>query len=160
MNGRPSPAEQEWSLHATAVLVRETGALIRGSSGSGKSGLAFALVAAAGSDCVRLIGDDRIRLSLAHGRLVARGHPRVEGMIELRWQGLVKVDWEPAAVVRCVVDLVDDDPGCDIPPRHPAEDDLVATLGRLSLPRLALPRRVSAPEAAARVRAFIHRVAG
>ena len=60
------------TVHATAIVIGETGVLIRGRSGSGKSSLALALVAR-----VRLAGgfaafvaDDRVALAPAGGRSV------------------------------------------------------------------------------------------
>ena len=66
---------REASLHATAVVYGEFGVLILGPSGSGKSALALALMARASSQGAfsALIGDDRIFVSKAHGRLIARG---------------------------------------------------------------------------------------
>ena len=61
----------ETSLHATAVIHGESGILIFGPSGSGKSALALALMARASATGAfgALIGDDRIFVSEAHGRL-------------------------------------------------------------------------------------------
>ena len=98
-------------LHATAVVVGDAGVLIRGDSGSGKSTLARALIDAARARGVfaRLISDDRVLVSVRHGRLVARVHPRIAGSLEVRGMGIVPVDHAGAAVVRLVVD-------CGLPP--------------------------------------------
>jgi serine kinase of HPr protein (carbohydrate metabolism regulator) len=155
-----APANYEYSAHATALLVGETGVLIRGASGSGKSSLALALLAAAGSggEHARLVGDDRLRLSIAHGRLVARAHPAIAGLIEQRGEGLVKAKLELAAVIRCVVDLVESDQSRDIPPRYPEEDAATLRLGELVLPRLTLPATLPASESARRVGDFVRRL--
>ena len=62
------------TIHATAVLVGARAVLIRGPAGSGKSSLAFALICAEGGALpfVRLIGDDRVHVEAAHGRLLVR----------------------------------------------------------------------------------------
>ena len=52
-----------------------------------------------------LIGDDRIWLEAAHGRLVARGAASIAGQIERRGGGVVVVSAEPAAIIRLVVEL-------------------------------------------------------
>ncbi len=98
----------ERDLHASAVVIREAGVLIRGASGSGKSRLALALLAAAAGAGLfaRLIGDDRIRLESVHERLIVRGHPLIAGQIEDRGTGIVRAPAIAAAVVRLVVDIV------------------------------------------------------
>src|SRR5277367_2893286 len=95
------------SLHATAVIHGESGVLILGPSGSGKSALALALMArASGAGAFgALIGDDRIYVRKAEGRLVATGAANMAGMIERRMAGLVAVRHEPAAIVQLAVEL-------------------------------------------------------
>ena len=77
-------------LHATAVIHGESGVLILGPSGSGKSALALALMArASGAGAFgALIGDDRIYVRKADGRLVASGAANMAGIIERRMAGL------------------------------------------------------------------------
>jgi len=123
------------SLHATAVIHRETGILILGPSGSGKSALALALLAraSAASAFGGLIGDDRVFVREAQGRLIAWGAANMAGVIERRMVGLIQVRYEAAAVVRLAVELCErgrrwsrmpDDPDC-------------LTIGGVELPRLA-----------------------
>ena len=106
------------AVHATAVAIGETGVLIRGVSGAGKSKLALAMLAEAGRKGLfaRLICDDRVRLSLSGGRLLAHAHPAIAGRVEQRGEGILGVAHEASAVVRAVVDLVDPrtgrPPGC------------------------------------------------
>ena len=52
-----------------------------------------------------LIGDDRVCVRKAGGRLVASGRANMAGLIERRMAGLIAVPHEPAAVVRLVVEL-------------------------------------------------------
>lgn len=130
------------SLHATAVIHGESGVLILGSSGSGKSALALALMArasAAGAFCA-LIGDDRIFVSEAHGRLIAWGAPNMAGVIERRTVGLIVARHEPAAVVRLAVELSQRGRQW---PRMPDEDDGFVVDG-VKLPRMALDSGLSA----------------
>ncbi len=107
----------EIDVHASAVAIKEAGVLIRGASGSGKSCLALALIAAthAAGAFSRLIGDDRIKLENRHGRLIARGHPRILGRIEQRGVGILRLPFLSAAVIRLVIHLVPDGEA----PRHP-----------------------------------------
>ena len=97
------------TLHATCVVIRDAGILIRGEAGSGKSTLAFGLLDRAARDGLHagLVGDDRVRVALRHGRLVARPHPAIAGRIEIRGLGLREVPAMAAAVLRLVVDCVD-----------------------------------------------------
>ena len=96
------------TIHASAVLVGARAVLIRGPSGAGKSLLALQLIEAGAAGqlrLVRLIGDDRVRLSGAAGRLVVRPAPELAGLIELRGVGILRLGHEPAGVVGLVVDL-------------------------------------------------------
>ena len=94
-------------LHATAVVHGESGVLILGPSGSGKSALALALMARASSAGAfgALIGDDRIFVRKAGGQLVASGAANMAGIIERRMAGLIAVPHEPATIVRLAVEL-------------------------------------------------------
>ena len=99
----PSP-----TIHASAVLVGARAVLIRGPSGSGKSRLALELIQAGRSGALRfarLVGDDRVHIAAAHGRLLVHPAAALAGMIELRGVGIVKLPYEPRAVVGLVVDL-------------------------------------------------------
>lgn len=111
----------EFEVHASAVVIGEAGILIRGASGSGKSRLALALIgsARAAGAFARLVGDDRIRLENCNGRLIARGHPLILGRIEQRGAGILREPFIPAAVVRLIVDLIDEDNA----PRYPEAAD-------------------------------------
>jgi serine kinase of HPr protein (carbohydrate metabolism regulator) len=124
-------------LHASSVALGEAGVLIRGCSGAGKSSLAAMLMSAAcqAGRFAALVGDDRIDVSLRNGRLIARGHSAVQGMIELRGQGIVSSPNEVAAVVRLVVHLL---PAAEIA-RYPGPEDRETELCGAKLPRLALP---------------------
>ena len=94
-------------IHANCVVLGESGVLIRGPSGSGKSRLSHALVALAESrgHFGRLVGDDRIGIRVAGGRLIASGHPAIAGQIELRGSGIIGIPFEKQAVIRLLADL-------------------------------------------------------
>jgi serine kinase of HPr protein (carbohydrate metabolism regulator) len=128
----PEPA----TVHASAVLAGARAVLIRGPAGAGKSRLALALIQAA--DCgrigfARLVGDDRIALATAHGRLLARPAPALAGLIEVRGLGIRRLANEPVAVVGLVVDLAV--PGAE---RLPAAAEREVAIEGIPLPRLAL----------------------
>jgi HPr kinase/phosphorylase len=134
------------SLHATAVIYGESGILILGPSGSGKSALALALMARAHATGVfgALVGDDRIFVSKTHGRLIAWGATSMAGLIERRSAGLITVRHEPAAVIQIAVELSARGHRW---PRMPDEDDGLA-VGEVKLPRLALDSDLSGSDQA------------
>jgi len=148
----------ETSIHATVVAVGEAGVLIRGASGSGKSRLAQALIAegAARGLFAMLVADDRAKLTAVSGRALARPLASNAGLIEERGTGLLKVEHEPAVVVRCVIDLDPPSPG-ESGDRLPEEADGRAELLGVSLPRLRLARDISPREGAARVLSRLER---
>ncbi len=122
-------------LHANALALGEQGLLLRGPSGAGKSALTLSLIArftAAGA-FARLVGDDRVRVEARDGRLVARPHPAIEGLIEIRGLGPVRVPFERACRLHAVVDIAS--PG-ETPPRRPEDAQKNILLRDVSLPRL------------------------
>jgi HPr kinase/phosphorylase len=137
------------TVHASAVLLGETGILIRGPSGSGKSSLVMELL---GGDArtARLVADDRVILSVLHGRLVADVPAALAGLLEVRGLGLVKLPHIAPVVIRLIVDIVAPE-NC---PRLPDGAEAWAAIGGLSLPRLSLPA------GAARGRDRIHAAIG
>jgi serine kinase of HPr protein (carbohydrate metabolism regulator) len=134
------------AMHATAVVYGETGVLILGPSGSGKSALALALLGRARDIGVfgALVGDDRIWARAIGGRLVAAGAKQLAGMIERRAVGLVAAPYEPNAVIGLAVEL---NPRLRPWPRLPDEPDEV-TIEGVRLPRLALDSTRSAADQA------------
>ena len=140
------------TLHATAVVIGEAGVLIRGVSGAGKSTLAEALIAEAAHRGLfgRLIGDDRIRLSSSGGRLTARPHPALAGLIERRGVGIAAIASEEAVVLRLVADIVATDAPAQ-PARMPGAEGVFTDISGVHLPRLSLLAAHSAQEQARRV---------
>jgi serine kinase of HPr protein (carbohydrate metabolism regulator) len=124
------------TIHASAVLVGARAVLIRGPAGSGKSSLAYALIRAAAGGALpfaRLVGDDRLHVEAAHGRLLARPAEALRGLIEIRGLGLRRLPCEPVACVGLVVDLAAADAE-----RLPARESAVAEVAGIALPRLAV----------------------
>jgi len=124
------------TVHASAVLVGARAVLIRGPSGAGKSRLALALIEAARTGTLRfakLVGDDRVHLDPANGRLLVRPAEALAGLIEVRGIGIRRLDYEPQAVVGLVVDLAAADAE-----RLPETERQHTVIVSLSLPRLAI----------------------
>jgi serine kinase of HPr protein (carbohydrate metabolism regulator) len=129
------------TVHASAVLVGARAVLIRGPSGAGKSRLAWELIDAARGGALafaRLVGDDRVHLQSAHGRLLVRPAATLAGLIELRGVGILRREHEPCAVVGLVVDLAVADAE-----RLPDPGKTVV-LQQVTLPRLAVAPAVPA----------------
>lgn len=125
------------TVHASAVLVGESAVLIRGPSGAGKSRLALDLLALAEAGRLpwaRLVGDDRLQLAAAGGRLMASPPPTIAGLIELRGAGILKLPYEPLAVVGLIVDLAAEDGS-----RLPEAAAIRTTVLGVDLPRLPIP---------------------
>jgi HPr kinase/phosphorylase len=123
------------TIHASAVLVGARAVLIRGPSGSGKSRLALQLIEAARHGALRfarLVGDDRVHVEAAHGRLVVRPADALAGLIEVRGLGIRKLPYEPSAVVGLVVDLAAD------AERLPPADQQRTELAGVAVARLAV----------------------
>lgn len=91
-------------LHASAVVLGRGALLILGPSRSGKSDLAWSLLASGCSGgAVSLLGDDRVLLCRQDEAVLARPHPRIAGFIERRDVGFFAVSWCPEAPVLGVV---------------------------------------------------------
>jgi serine kinase of HPr protein (carbohydrate metabolism regulator) len=132
MTANATPA----TVHASAVLIGARAVLIRGPSGSGKSRLTLELIDAAHAGLVRfarLVGDDRVHLESAGGRLLVRPAGVLAGLIEVRGTGLRRLDYEPCAVVGLVVDL--DAADAERLPEH----------ARIAVEGIELPRLAVAP---------------
>ncbi len=135
-------------IHATCVEVDGLGILLRGPSGSGKSDLALRLI----DTGARLIADDYTELTIESDRLIATAPENIDGLIEVRGVGLLKIGAAVQAPVGVVIDLVGPE-GVDRLP----EDDKITLLG-LSVPHFKLtPFHSSAP---AKVRLVVRRVKG
>jgi serine kinase of HPr protein (carbohydrate metabolism regulator) len=138
-------------LHASAVVIGEAGVLIFGPSGSGKSSLVLALIAAAKCAGIfaRLVGDDRIGIVCRGARLIARAHPMILGKLERHGQGLVEIPFLAEAVVRLVIGLGGrkDAP----PPRFPDETQAHTVLAGVKLPFLRLRQDAAVCDLAATV---------
>jgi HPr kinase/phosphorylase len=92
------------TVHASAVALDGRAVLILGASGAGKSRLALQMIARGAA----LVADDRVVLRRrADGRLTAEAPDTLEGMIEARGVGVMRVAAPavPGAEVVLAVDL-------------------------------------------------------
>lgn len=90
------------TAHATCIAFDGRGVLLRGSPGSGKSDLALRAIA----DGAFLVADDRVVLTPAkEGVLMASAPRSLQGMIEIRGLGIMRVDAEAEVPLALIVDL-------------------------------------------------------
>lgn len=129
-------------LHAGCVLVGTHGLLIRGASGAGKSYLARLILdhCTARNRYAALVADDQVQLSRHEtpqgAYLVAHPAENLAGLMEVRGLGIVTMPYEPAAVVRAVIDLEPAASVGETPARLPQEEDCQTCVLDVSLPRL------------------------
>ncbi len=97
----PEKPEERESWHASSVAFDGRAIMIRGPSGSGKSGLALELIALG----AELVADDLTRLELVEGRLFALAPPRLQGVIEARGVGLIRAPFRPRAELALLIEM-------------------------------------------------------
>jgi len=92
--------------HGTAVLLTSpdhppAAVFIRGASGSGKSDLAFRLIAQGAS----LISDDQVELERRQDKIYAGAIDAIRGLMEVRGIGLLRYPVADPSPLRLVIDL-------------------------------------------------------
>lgn len=122
------------TIHANCLVVGEDGVLLRGPSGSGKSGLSAEIVdfARLRGNFAALVADDRVRIEAVNGRLIGSCPAAIAGLIERRGAGILQEDHCPEAVVRLVVDI-------ESAPERLPENPTIALEG-VEIPRIAASR--------------------
>ena len=100
-------AEKLPNIHATALVVGETGVLIVGPPGSGKSRLAEEFIQSA---CLvgrfaALVADDQVFLKASGGRIVAVAPEPIRGLMEMRGTGIVRTRHLERAVMHIAVSV-------------------------------------------------------
>lgn len=142
------------TLHASCVALGDDGILILGPPGSGKSDLVLRLLDqpgyGTGRELIRgrLVSDDQTVVERRGPALFATAPQPIAGLLEIRGQGIVKVDHLPEARLTLVVRLM---PAAEIE-RLP-EASRVNRIAGLALPEIAIdPGRAAA---VARIRAVL-----
>jgi serine kinase of HPr protein (carbohydrate metabolism regulator) len=136
------------TIHASAALFAGQGVLILGASGSGKSSLLLALLAAGGT----LVADDRVVLAAnGDGRLVASPPDSLAGLMEVRGVGIVRRPFVASVAIDLAVELR----AAAECPRLPDGDDARIVIAGVTLPRVFVAS--GAPDGAARVAAALAR---
>ncbi|WP_294534174.1 hypothetical protein [uncultured Rhodoblastus sp.] len=153
-------APTPFAVHASAVVLGESGVMIRGASGGGKSSLALALVEAwdRRGDFACLVGDDRVHVRIVNGRALLSPHKTLSGLAEWRGIGLIEQDFEARAVLALIVDLESREQQADCPRMPETEQMRIDFHGLQEVARLRLPARETERSVAA-IMAFLHIVA-
>jgi len=125
-------------VHASAIALGERGLLITGAPGSGKSRLARQMIdlATAQGLFAAMAGDDRVLLRTAGGRLLASGHPAIDGRMELRGLGIMPCSAIKAVRIAAVVALLP--PDCGILPRLPLQNAQMIEIPGSKIPEYGL----------------------
>ncbi len=135
-------------IHATCVVIKGSGVLLRGPPGSGKSDLALRLIDGGGT----LLADDQVALAATDGQLMARPPATIAGHLEVRGIGIERMASAGHATVVLVIDLVPREQIERLPP--PAHCELLG---------ISLPCYKLAPfdaSAAAKVRLAVRAATG
>lgn len=101
-------------VHASAVAVAGRGCLITGASGAGKSTLALEMIALG----AELVADDRVDLRRTGESLLLSPPPAIEGLIEARGAGILRLPCRAGVPLALVVDLDEAEPERLPEPRH------------------------------------------
>lgn len=89
-------------IHATCVVIKGQGVLLRGAPGSGKSDLALRLI----DEGAGLVADDYTELKLDNDKLCATAPSAIQGLLEVRGVGIVRIGCVPRVPVSALFDLV------------------------------------------------------
>ena len=107
------------TLHASAFAYQGAGCLVLGPSGSGKS----RLVAEALTMGAKLVADDQVILSPMMGFVGAAPHPNLQGVLEFRGLGLIRLaDTLTKHVLHLAIEL---DPTADARAVEPEEREFL-----------------------------------
>lgn len=114
------------NIHATALVIGETGVLITGASGSGKSRLAldFLQSAVIAGKFAALVADDQVFLERLENRLMAIAPEPTRGLIEIRGSAIIKVACMDRAIMHLVISTASAGQGDRLPDLHQRQDVL------------------------------------
>ncbi len=128
---------ERFNLHATAIVVQNTGILFTGPSGSGKSELAFSFLTEA-ERCglpAALIADDQIFVYREGETIIAERPEAIAGLLELRGSGIVSLKSIARAPLYFAVTTVVSPEN----PRLPEDNEMLSLPCGGQLPLLRIP---------------------
>lgn len=133
------------TFHGTVVALGGRGILLLGAPGSGKSGLALALIDRGAG----LVADDRFLLRVYNGALIASAPPALTGLLEIRGVGIVRLPHLAEVPLRLALDLE------AAPDRLPPPPSAWARRAFLGVDLPVLPLDAGEPLAALKVEAAL-----
>ncbi|MBL4739473.1 MAG: HPr kinase/phosphatase C-terminal domain-containing protein [Sneathiella sp.] len=89
-------------VHASVVAINGQAVMLRGPSGSGKSDLSLRLI----DEGAELVSDDYVELYPQKSHIIVKAPPPIQGLMEVRGLGLMKLPFRPNAPLSIVFDLV------------------------------------------------------
>jgi len=89
-------------IHATCVVIKGQGVLLRGAPGSGKSDLALRLI----DEGAGLVADDYTELAVIDSQLCATAPQTIQGLLEVRGIGIVRMGCVPRVPILAIFDLL------------------------------------------------------
>ena len=117
-------------IHATMVEINGKGVLLKGKSGSGKSDLALRLIT---DFKARLVADDVVDLSLQNGKIYGSVPHNLQGLLEVRGVGIIKMPFCAQTPLELVVDLVADVAQIERMPKDAHENILGLEIAKIDL---------------------------
>lgn len=93
------------NIHASCVCLKNKGILLIGGSGAGKSDLSLRLTM---RHQAVLVADDRVDIKNDNGAIIASAPEILQGLLEVRGIGIVKMDFLPQTEIHAVFELVSD----------------------------------------------------
>lgn len=123
--------------HACALEINQTGILIKGCSGSGKTSLMLGLLERAKLDGfdAYLICDDQVLLNSTPDSLIAKAPKTISGLVEIRGYGIISHPHKPATLLRLIVELIEDGKIERMP------EQKFSDYGAIRLPLIEVPQR-------------------
>ena len=126
-------------IHASMLKINNKGVLIKGKSGCGKSDLALRLLA---DKNVYLVADDVVSLFIENNKVCGKAPENLQGLLEVRGVGVVKIPYVEQASVDLVINLIDNPSEIERMPKIAHENILGLEIEQIDL----YAKECSAPE--------------
>ena len=88
-------------VHASVVAINGQGVMLRGPSGAGKSDLSLRLI----DEGAELVSDDYVELYPQESQIIVKAPPSIQGLMEVRGLGLIKLPFRHEVPLAIVFDL-------------------------------------------------------